>query len=138
MYIRDNKGILIFNDKGGKFRKNKNNLKILTAENDIIVGTQDKNGKPVALTFEISESGTLDRNTFERAEGATVLYAKIDYEKTPTDQVFSIARGFRNICSTNIRYGRKEKYIALIGIERETISKEEYYDVDYYENIYEK
>ena len=128
----DYKGILVFKDKGGKFQRTQNNIEILTDEYDIKVDTQDKDGKPVALTFEISDAGTLDRETFERKEGVPVLYGKTKYETTYPERLFTFARKLTACFNANKLDGINIGYCANNGYGPDEVSKEDYYNIDYY------
>ena len=128
----DYKGILVFKDKGGKFQRTQNNIENLTRKYDIKVDTQDKDGKPVALTFEISDAGTLDRETFERKEGVPVLYGKTKYETTYPERLFTFARDLTALFHYNKVLGNNIVYRANDGYGPDNVSKEDYYNIDYY------
>lgn len=125
------KGILVFEDKGKKFVREKHGLTNLISDCDIKVGTQDKNGKPIALTVEVSEAGSLDRDTFERKEDAPVVCKKMNYEETSPKNLFDKVRGLKSVLKSNIRKGIDKKYYMQDGYGSQSISEAEYKNVDY-------
>lgn len=126
-----NKGILVFEDKGKKFIKQEHALKNLTEDCDIKVSTQDKQGKPVALTVEVSQAGTLDRDTFERKEGAPVVCEKMSYEKSSPMNLFGRTKGLTSVLKSNIEDGINKKFYARNGIFSNEISEADYHNIDF-------
>lgn len=125
------KGILVFEDKGKKFIGEQHGLKNLINDCDIKVGTQDKNGKPVALTVEVSEAGTLDRDTFERKKETPVVCEKMNYEKTSPLNLFDKVLNLTYVLGSNKRKGINEQYMIDKGLYPETITESEYKNIDY-------
>lgn len=126
-----NKGILVFEDKGRKFIDEKHALKNLTSDCDIKVSTQDKQGKPVALTVEVSQAGTLDRDTFERKEGAPVVCEKMSYEKSSPMNLFGRTRKLTYILKGNIDNNIGKQFYAMNGSKKSEISEADYHNIDF-------
>ena len=126
-----NKGILVFEDKGKKFVKQEHALKNLTSDCDIKVSTQDKQGKPVALTVEVSQAGTLDRDTFERKEGAPVVCEKMSYEKSSPMNFFGTAKELTYILKSNVKKGINKQFYAENGLFSDKISEADYHNIDF-------
>lgn len=125
------KGILVFEDKGKKFTGEKHYLKNLISDCDIKVGTQDKNGKPIALTVEVSEAGTIDRDTFERKKDVPVVCEKMNYEKASPKNLFDKVSGLKSIFKENMKEGIDKEYYIQKGYRSLPISEAEYKNIDY-------
>lgn len=127
-----NKGIVVFDDKGKKFIGERHSLTNLTKDYDIIVGTQDKEGKPVSLTVEVSQAGTIDRDTFERKSDAPAMCEKMNYEKLSPRSLFGITMNLVYILKNNLEEGKTGKnYYVKSGFARKEISEADYHNIDF-------
>ena len=126
------KGILVFLDKGEKFRKTQNNLSLLTDDCDIKISSQVKDGEYRWLLIEVSPKGSLDRETFERDPNAPVCCVKTEYETTHPNTLFDTAKNARCLLQVHSRdYKRKKVFIVERGLRSCHLNEAEYNDPDY-------
>ena len=125
------KGILVFLDKGEKFRTTQHNLALLTDDCDIKISSQVKDGEYRWLLIEVSPKGSLDRETFERDPNAPICGIKTEYELTPPITLFNTAKSARNLLHGYSDFKKEKTFIVKRGLHSRHLNEAEYNDPDY-------